>query len=83
MGEIPIAEKKDEIIEKLGTIIEKNDRIDPELYTRFNVKRGLRDMDGTGVLVGLTEIGDVRAYIFDEEEKVPVEGKLFYRGIMM
>ena len=70
-----------EILEKLGTIVEKNDRIDPELYKRYNVKRGLRDVDGTGVLVGLTEIGDVRAYIFDEEEKVPTEGRLLYRGI--
>ncbi|MDO8685953.1 MAG: citrate/2-methylcitrate synthase [Clostridiales bacterium] len=69
------------LLERLGEIVIKNDRIDPDLYKKFNVKRGLRDADGTGVLVGLTEIGDVRAYIFDEEEKVPVEGKLFYRGI--
>ena len=74
-------EDRDGIIEKLGTIVEKNDKIDHELYKKYNVKRGLRDMDGTGVLVGLTEIGDVRAYIFDEEEKVPTEGRLFYRGI--
>jgi citrate synthase len=71
----------DKILEKLGTIVEKNDRIDPELYGKYNVKRGLRDINGTGVLVGLTEIGDVRAYIFDEDEKVPTEGRLFYRGL--
>ncbi|MDP4094768.1 MAG: citrate/2-methylcitrate synthase [Bacillota bacterium] len=75
------SEENEKVFDKLGTIIEKNDRIDPELYKKYNVKRGLRDLDGTGVLVGLTEIGDVRAYIFDEEEKVPTEGKLFYRGI--
>ena len=46
----------------------------------FNVKRGLRNADGTGVLVGLTSIGDVHGYIIDENEKVPVEGRLFYRG---
>ncbi len=74
-------EELDSIIGKLGTIVEKNDRIEPELYGRYNVKRGLRDQNGTGVLVGLTEIGDVRAYIFDEEEKVPIEGRLFYRGL--
>ena len=74
-------EKMDGILEKMGRIVEKNDRIDPELYRKYNVKRGLRDMDGSGVLVGLTEIGDVRSYIIDEEEKVPIEGKLFYRGI--
>ncbi len=74
-------EDRDRLIDKFGAIVEENDRIDPELYKRYNVKRGLRDVDGTGVLVGLTEIGDVRAYIMDEEEKVPVEGRLLYRGI--
>jgi citrate synthase len=58
-----------------------NDYIDPELYGKFNVKRGLRNADGTGVLVGLTRIGDVHGYIVDEGEKVPVDGKLYYRGI--
>jgi citrate synthase len=58
-----------------------NDYIDSELYSRFNVKRGLRNADGTGVLVGLTRIGDVHGYIIDEGEKVSVEGKLYYRGI--
>lgn len=75
------AEAREELFEKLGAIVEENDKIDPELYLKYNVKRGLRDVDGTGVLVGLTEIGDVRSYIFDEGEKVPTEGKLFYRGI--
>jgi citrate synthase len=58
-----------------------NDYIDADLYNRFNVKRGLRNADGTGVLVGLTRIGDVHGYIMDEGEKVPVDGKLYYRGI--
>jgi citrate synthase len=58
-----------------------NDYIDVDLYDKFNVKRGLRNADGTGVLVGLTRIGDVHGYIMDEGEKVPVEGKLYYRGI--
>jgi citrate synthase len=57
-----------------------NDRIEPELYEKYNVKRGLRNADGTGVLVGLTHIGDVHGYIMDEGEKVPVDGKLYYRG---
>ncbi|MDR2021298.1 MAG: citrate/2-methylcitrate synthase [Treponema sp.] len=61
--------------------IVNNDLIDPSLYSRFNVKRGLRNADGTGVLVGLTRIGDVHGYIIDEGEKIPVEGKLYYRGI--
>lgn len=58
----------------------RNTRIGPEHYTKFNVKRGLRNADGTGVLVGLTEIGDVHGYIMDENERVPVEGRLRYRG---
>ncbi|MDR1950313.1 MAG: citrate/2-methylcitrate synthase [Spirochaetaceae bacterium] len=58
-----------------------NDYIDTELYGKYNVKRGLRNADGTGVLVGLTRIGDVHGYIMDEGEKIPVEGKLYYRGI--
>jgi citrate synthase len=59
----------------------RNDFIAPELYNKFNVKRGLRNADGTGVLVGLTRIGDVHGYIIDEGEKVAVDGKLYYRGI--
>ncbi|MDR0586953.1 MAG: citrate synthase, partial [Treponema sp.] len=61
--------------------IAENNNIDLELYDRFNVKRGLRNADGTGVLVGLTRIGDVHGYIIDEGEKIPVDGKLYYRGI--
>ena len=58
-----------------------NDYIDAGLYGKYNVKRGLRNADGTGVLVGLTRIGDVHGYIIDEGEKVPIDGKLYYRGI--
>jgi citrate synthase len=56
-------------------------RIDPEHYKKYNVMRGLRKTDGTGVLVGLTNIGDVHGYIMDEGEKMPVAGRLRYRGI--
>ncbi|MDR0624277.1 MAG: citrate/2-methylcitrate synthase [Treponema sp.] len=58
-----------------------NDYIDAGLYGKFNVKRGLRNADGTGVLVGLTRIGDVHGYIIDEGEKVGIDGKLYYRGV--
>jgi len=62
--------------------IEKiKESIDPELYTKYQVKRGLRDMDGKGVLVGLTEIGEVHSYIIDENEMIPIPGSLMYRGI--
>jgi citrate synthase len=60
--------------------IMQHDQIDTDLYDKFNVKRGLRNADGTGVLVGLTHVGDVHGYIIDENEKVAVPGKLFYRG---
>ncbi|WP_027622218.1 citrate/2-methylcitrate synthase [Acetivibrio clariflavus] len=62
-------------------IIKRNNHIQNEMFEKYNVKRGLRNADGTGVLVGLTEVGDVHAYIMDEGEKIPVEGKLRYRGI--
>jgi len=51
-----------------------------DLYDKFNVKRGLRNADGTGVLVGLTRIGDVHGYDIIDGKKVAVDGKLFYRG---
>lgn len=60
---------------------QKSNYISPEYYQIYNVKRGLRNSNGTGVLVGLTNIGDVHGYIFDENEKVDVEGRLCYRGI--
>jgi citrate synthase len=58
-----------------------NNFIEPDLYGKYNVKRGLRNTDGTGVLVGLTRIGDVHGYIVEEGEKAAVPGKLYYRGI--
>lgn len=69
------------LIERLcGMAVEQN-KIDPSLFGRYGVKRGLRNEDGTGVLVGLTQIGEVHGYIIDEGIKTPVEGRLRYRGI--
>lgn len=60
----------------------KNDEIDNSLYGKFNVKRGLRDPNGAGVVVGLTHISDVQGYEVKEDgTKVAIPGKLFYRGI--
>jgi len=70
-----------DIVEKLFEIANESNYIDPNYYNQYNVKRGLRNSNGTGVLVGLTNIGDVHGYIFDENEKVEVEGRLRYRGI--
>ncbi|MBR6524279.1 MAG: citrate synthase [Clostridia bacterium] len=55
--------------------------IDPSLFKNYKVKRGLRNADGTGVLAGLTSVGEVRGYIIDDCDKVPVAGKLMYRGV--
>ena len=57
------------------------DKIDPALYRKYGVKRGLRNDDGTGVLVGLTTIGNVHGYVVSEGEKQAVPGELYYRGI--
>jgi len=63
------------------TEVAGNDYIDAELYKKYSVKRGLRNEDSTGVLVGLTRVGDVHGYNVIDGKKVAVPGKLFYRGI--
>jgi len=62
-------------------MVRKADWIDPSLYVKYGVKRGLRNEDGSGVLVGLTTIGNVHGYVMSEGEKQAVEGELYYRGI--
>ena len=59
----------------------KSTEIDRDLYTKFSVKRGLRNDDGSGVLVGLTKISSVVGFKIVDEEVVPVDGELYYRGI--
>lgn len=54
--------------------------IDPDMYKRFDVKRGLRNADGTGVLAGVTNISNVHGYVISDDMKVPDEGSLLYRG---
>ncbi|MBC7958924.1 MAG: citrate/2-methylcitrate synthase [Vallitaleaceae bacterium] len=56
-------------------------KVDPDLYKKYEVKRGLRDINGRGVLAGLTRIGEVHSYIIDEGEMIPVPGRLIYRGM--
>lgn len=69
------------LLEELTLLVENKNKIDPEYYNKFNVKKGLRNSDGSGVLVGLTEIGEVHGYVIDEGEKKPDWGRLSYRGI--
>ena len=54
--------------------------INLDLYTEYDVKRGLRDSSGAGVLTGLTEIADVNAYKTEHGRKVPTDGKLYFQG---
>ncbi len=60
--------------------VKENNRISPERYASGDVKRGLRNADGTGVVAGLTRICNVHGYVLSEGEKVPVKGELTYRG---
>ena len=65
-------------IEELALKCEKNNAIDKELYTKYEVKRGLRDLNGKGVLAGLTNISDVCASKVVNGETVPCAGNLYY-----
>ncbi len=67
-------------IKQLADLCEKNNAIDRELYTQYDVKRGLRDLNGKGVLAGLTNISDVCAKRIVNGEEVPCAGNLYYRG---
>lgn len=69
-----------EIVE-LSKLCRENSAIDSELYGKYEVKRGLRDISGKGVLAGLTEISEIRSYTIVDSELVPCEGKLFYHGV--
>ena len=60
--------------------IAKVNAVDPELYERYPVKRGLRNSDGSGVIAGVTNISNVHGYLMNEGDKVPDEGKLTFRG---
>ena len=67
-------------IQKLASYCVQNGTIDPTLYTKYDVKRGLRDLNGNGVLTGLTGISEIRSSKVVDGKSVPAEGQLFYRG---
>ncbi|MCI6498719.1 MAG: citrate/2-methylcitrate synthase [Lachnospiraceae bacterium] len=64
----------------LYDLFSKNNHIDKEYYEKYQVKRGLRNQDGTGVLAGVTNICNVHGYVVSEGEKIPAEGELTFRG---
>ena len=68
-------------LEQWCSVIEQHTQIQPSYYDNYKVKRGLRNSDGTGVLAGLTNVGQVHGYIMYEDEMIPDDGKLTYRGI--
>lgn len=67
-------------LKELCEAFHKNNGIDSTLYEKYNVKRGLRNADGTGVLAGLTQICNVHGYVINEGELEAVPGELYYRG---
>lgn len=75
-----MTDKKEYLIYKLSDDMKGCIKIDAELFRKLDVKRGLRNEDGTGVLVGLTNIGNVVGYERTAEGLQPIEGRLYYRG---
>jgi len=71
----------DELLDRWSRLVKEGSRVDPALYVEYDVKRGLRDVYGHGVLAGLTQIGDVVGAAPDGDTLVPVPGQLIYRGI--
>ena len=75
--------EKSKFVCEHAKIAENNNTIDPNHYLNYNLKRGLRNENGTGVKVGLTEVSSVVGYILEGKVKSPTEGKLYYRGIAL
>ena len=69
-----------EMVEAIAENFTARNTFDPALYERYDVKRGLRNADGTGVMAGLTRVSNVHGYLLNEGDKVPTEGKLTFRG---
>ena len=73
----------DSNIRNLCEQIRKYNNIDPSDFDRFNVKRGLRNSDGTGVMAGISRVCSVGGYLIDDGERIPCEGRLLFRGYDM
>lgn len=77
-------ENKEELRKEISIFekqLRKNELINPKLYEKYDVKRGLRDSTGKGVLTGLTEVSDVCSYTYENGRRVPAQGSLFYQGV--
>ena len=80
MAERDIFEITPEIL-NLAQMCQESSTIDPQLYTQYDVKRGLRDVNGKGVVAGLTHISDIISSKTVDGQSIPCEGELYYRGI--
>lgn len=78
---VPIIDSEEVLLQKYREMASRKDYISEELYQKYDVQRGLRDKEGRGVLVGLTEIGEIQSYIVKKGETIPIPGKLIYRGV--
>ncbi len=76
---LAVTEHQKKLLHKFSQNI-NNPTISPEQYITYNVKRGLRNADGTGVMAGITNICNVHGYIINEGEREPIPGQLYFRG---
>ena len=65
---------------ELSKLSRQHGQIDPALYSKYEVKRGLRDLNGKGVLAGLTDISEIISYTIEDSDMIPCDGRLYYRG---
>ena len=83
MSNVTMMELSRELDEQFDRLLNEcmaSGAIDQELYTEYDVKRGLRDANGKGVLTGLTEISDVLSYNSVDGKKMPADGELYFQG---
>jgi citrate synthase len=71
----------DSFIGQLCAEFQQNNHVDRSVYEKYDIKRGLRNSDGTGVNVGVTKVGSVQGYYIEDGERLPMDGRLYYRGI--
>ena len=76
-----VISKENSFYGNLTKLANSSNYVKPEMYQKYNVKRGLRNENGTGVVVGVTNVSYVLGYEMENQVKIPVEGKLLYRGI--
>ncbi len=80
-NEVQTLDEMESDLKELERVLIQSHHIDPNLYIEYDVKRGLRDSSGKGVLTGLTEVSDVVSHVLVNGRKIPAEGALYYQGI--